>query len=260
MPNGLSKTHHSTTIPLKLIGTLLLSTLLISACSEQRAPVPVRNISTDINATEGDRPAEYRVRSGDTLYAIAFRFGMDFEKLASLNGISAPYLIHTGQTLRLKGAVQQSTAPLTSKPKTTTKTAKKPVVVKKSPYDDKKKVTGWLYPVKKNILRNFSSGKDGLKGIMFGGKVGDPVKASASGRVVYAGSGLVGYGNLIIIKHSKDLLSAYAHNEKILVKEQQVIQAGDKIATMGKDDTGRTQLHFEIRYQGRPVNPLKYLP
>ena len=114
--------------------------------------------------------------------------------------------------------------------------------------------------MKNEILRNFSSGKDGLKGITFGGKVGDPVRASASGRVVYAGSGLVGYGNLIIIKHSKDLLSAYAHNEKILVKEQQVIRAGDKIATMGKDDTGRTQLHFEIRYQGRPVNPLKYLP
>ncbi|OLQ78568.1 hypothetical protein BIT28_28135 [Photobacterium proteolyticum] len=122
------------------------------------------------------------------------------------------------------------------------------------------KVASWSWPTKGRVIAKFSSAENGNKGIDIAGKRGQAVKASAGGTVVYAGNALRGYGNLVIIKHSDDYLSAYAHNEKVLVKEQQKVKAGQKIASMGSSGSNSVRLHFEIRYKGKSVNPLRYLP
>jgi len=122
------------------------------------------------------------------------------------------------------------------------------------------KVNKWVWPVKGKIISSFSHGTQGNKGINIAGKKGKLIKAAADGLIVYAGNGLRGYGNLIIIKHNDDYLSAYAHNDKLLVKEQQTVKASQVIAQMGNTDTNRTMLHFEIRFRGKSVNPQRYLP
>ena len=116
----------------------------------------------------------------------------------------------------------------------------------------------WQWPASGPVIGNFEEGK--RKGLVIGGKAGDPIFAAADGRVVYAGSGLRGYGNLIIIKHNADYLTAYAHNQTLLVKEDQTVRKGQKIAEMGSTDADRVQLHFEIRKQGKPVDPARQLP
>jgi lipoprotein NlpD len=121
-------------------------------------------------------------------------------------------------------------------------------------------VSSWLWPVNGKIIDNFSLSDGGNKGIDVAGTRGQPILATADGRVVYAGNALRGYGNLIIIKHNDDYLSAYAHNDTMLVREQQQVTAGQKIATMGSTGTSSARLHFEIRYKGKSVNPLRYLP
>lgn len=118
----------------------------------------------------------------------------------------------------------------------------------------------WLWPTFGKLLQGFSNSPTGNKGLNLAGKLSDPVRAAAPGRVVYAGSGLRGFGQLVILKHSEDFLSAYAHNNKLLVKEDDVVKSGQVIAEVGKSGTDIEQLHFEIRYQGKPVDPLKYLP
>ncbi|ABZ75798.1 peptidase M23B [Shewanella halifaxensis HAW-EB4] len=123
-----------------------------------------------------------------------------------------------------------------------------------------KKVSRWSWPVKGQVIGTFSAKEQGNKGIKIAGNRGDAIKAAASGRVVYAGSALRGYGNLVIIKHSDDYLSAYAHADKILVKEKQAVNVGQTVATMGSTGTNRVMLHFEIRYHGKSVNPVKFLP
>ncbi len=267
---------------------LLLISLLLIGCAANKGPAPIRNLSTLPEDKQAIKQGYYQVKKGDTLYAIAFKLGVDFKRLASLNGIKAPYQIHPGQRLQLSSVAKQQTSqkpdsvakvakssatvtakaksPAQSKPSEPVKPAQKPrpkpnlAQDSSSIYDSNRRVSEWQWPVKKLIKKNFSSKKDGLKGIALGGDVGQPIKSVAAGRVVYTGNGLVGYGNLIIIKHNEHLLSAYAHTASIKVKEQQLVKAGQVIATMGKNDIGQVQLHFEIRYQGRPVNPLKYLP
>ena len=118
----------------------------------------------------------------------------------------------------------------------------------------------WRWPTDGKIIDNFSSAEGGNKGVDIAGSRGQSVVATADGRVVYAGNALRGYGNLIIIKHNDDYLSAYAHNDTMLVREQQEVKAGQKIATMGSTGTSSVRLHFEIRYKGKSVNPLRYLP
>jgi lipoprotein NlpD len=118
----------------------------------------------------------------------------------------------------------------------------------------------WVWPTRGRLLRSFQSSGRGKKGIDIGGHDGQPVKAAANGKVVYAGSGLVGYGRLIIIKHNENLLSAYGHNSKLLVSEGEQVRAGQQIAEMGSSGTNRTELYFEVRKDGKPVDPLRYLP
>ncbi len=188
-----------------------------------------------------------QVEKGDTLYSLATENDMPAWKLASINGLKKPYIIYPGQNLRLK-------ASSSSKPRTTPKPKKTWTVA------DSRRVVSWQWPVKGKVLSKFNKRKNNAKGINIAGKEGYAVKAAAPGKVVYSGNGLISYGNLVIIKHSRSYLSAYAHNRKLLVKEGQMVKVGQKIAELGKTGTEKPQLHFEIRKNGKPVNPLLYLP
>ncbi|WP_188093393.1 murein hydrolase activator NlpD [Photorhabdus heterorhabditis] len=227
----------------------------------------------------------YTVRHGDTLFYIAWITGNDFRDLASKNNISEPYSLTVGQTLRtgnsgilttynhnqiqttLVDSQSTNAYPANSGkqksvkmlPQATTSTINNTYV--KSPTTTVSSVVShWMWPAEGKVIENFSDTQGGNKGIDIAGSRGQSVFATSGGRVVYAGNALRGYGNLIIIKHNDDYLSAYAHNDTMLVREQQDIKAGQKIATMGSTGTSSVRLHFEIRYKGKSVNPLRYLP
>ncbi|WP_245612861.1 peptidoglycan DD-metalloendopeptidase family protein [Rheinheimera texasensis] len=231
----------------------------------------------------------YQVKSGDTLFSIAFRNGMDYRSLARLNHIAEPYTIYVGQILVVSNNSTESgsgrnlvTTSLKSNKNysnsnssdTASKSAKVVAPQNQKRYGQNERVEEpektanstingnvrqWHWPVKGPILAKFSSQEHGNKGLDIGGAYGTPVKAAAAGQVVYAGNALRGYGNLIIIKHNDDFLSAYAHNHRLLVKERESVAAGQTIAEMGNSDADRVQLHFEIRYRGKSVDPLRYL-
>ena len=208
----------------------------------------------------------YRVQRSDTLYSIAFRFGLDVNQLAAANHISPPYRIHPGQMINLLPGASDSTVVSTSASSApvVVNAAPLPAKVVSTPVVTQPIATGpmgvWAWPATGNIIQNFSDTYGGNKGIDIGGKLGDPVRATAAGRVVYCGTGLRGYGLLLIIKHNTQYLSAYAHNSQALVKEGQVVKQGQAIAKMGSSDATHVMLHFEIRQSGRPVDPLKLLP
>jgi lipoprotein NlpD len=199
------------------------------------------------------------VSPGETLYAIAWRYNMDPERLARANGIRSPYRLNAGQQLTLI---------LTTVPKARTPVvASQPSVVKKkkksSPQVSKRfdGFTAWQWPAKGNVSRRFSSKSNALhKGLDIRGKRGQSVYAANTGVVVYAGTGLPAYGKLLIVKHNETYLSAYAHNSQLLVKEGDKVKVGQQIAEMGKSGTTYEHLHFEIRKKGVPVNPLTVLP
>lgn len=234
---------------------LLTVTLILSACGTGYAPVSDQSLGLQ-------RPiigaGEYRVRSGDTLIGIAFRLGIDHRRLAAINGIKDKDLIYAGQILKTQGTPVTNTSPTPSKAvanrlptkNTASKKTIAPVVTNFS----------WGWPHSGKILAKYSSKEGGNKGLDISGKLGDAVKAAAPGQVVYAGSGLLGYGNLVIISHNQEFLSAYAHNSRILVKENQQVKAGQVIAELGSSGATVPMLHFEIRKDGKPVDPLRYLP
>lgn len=239
----------------------ILSVLLfLSACSSNKAPVQDR-------MSPGSNKLQHHIVSrGETLYSIAWRYGIDYKELARRNGINRYYTIYPGQKILLSGkVVSRQASARTAKPavkkvsstrsKTTTttkKTAQTPSVKDGRPT--------WIWPAQGRVLAGFSSSKSLNKGVDIEGRLGESVVAAASGMVVYAGSGIRGYGNLVIVKHNEAYLSAYAHNSKLLVKEQGFVKAGQKIAEIGNSGTDRSKLHFEIRHQGKPVDPLHYLP
>ncbi|HET7064814.1 MAG TPA: peptidoglycan DD-metalloendopeptidase family protein [Rudaea sp.] len=322
--------------------------LLLASCASS-PPAPVVNLSTTVesSATEAttrkaaSAGATYRVVRGDTLYAIAFRNGVDFRELAAWNGIEPPYRIYAGQDLRLGPATGEQTnshvamvapaapprAPVAAASATpsgpATQTAKpaatgggmfedvpatppaqareestsapapmarsesadvlaapaaaavppskatvaeapvRPAPPQKVP--DEGAVNGagglaWRWPGKGPLIGSFVAGDQTRQGIDIGGTAGDPVLAAADGEVVYSGNGLLGYGELIIVKHNASFLSAYGHNRKRLVQEGDKIKAGQQIAEMGSSASARDELHFEIRKNGKPVNPIDYLP
>jgi lipoprotein NlpD len=206
----------------------------------------------------------HTVLKGETLYSIAFRHGFDYKKIARWNSIRSPYTIYAGQRLKLNPLQVTSKAYQTKKKissankasankKTTAKKTVNKSEIKPIKHD-------WSWPTKGEVIRMYSARSGGNKGIDIGGKIGQPVLAATSGKVVYSGNGLASYGNLIIIKHSEQFLSAYAHNNKLFVKEGGEVKKGEKIAELGKTGTSEAKLHFEIRYKGKPVNPIKYLP
>ena len=209
-------------------------------------------------------PTVHVVRRGDTLYAIAWRYGMDYRTLARRNRIGPPYVIHPGQRLALHGTPKPRAGaapdrrPASRDPAPAPKAAApSPRPKPAAPARPAASVRGWSWPAKGPLLGRF--GKGGGAGIDIGGRRGQPVVAARDGRVVYNGSGLVGYGHLVILKHSRRLLTAYAHNDRTLVKEGQAVRAGQKIAEMGSTGADRVKLHFEVRQDGKPVNPLRYL-
>lgn len=230
--------------------------------------------------TRGFGPG-YTVRRGDTLYSIAWRYDIDTQELARWNGIAPPYTIYPGQRLRMSAplaaaqdnASQGAARPSTPAPRTPPMhqaPAGKPATGAATPAprttlpvpDESRPASAlrWQWPADGAVIRTFSADAAGKKGIAIAGSPGQPIRASADGTVVYSGSGLIGYGQLIIVNHNKNFLSAYAHNQRILVKEGDRVAAGQQIAELGSTGTDRPMLHFEIRLNGKPVDPLGYLP
>lgn len=307
--------------------------LLVSGCTTYSVRAPIGDRTQSPVRT----PDTHQVRRGDTLYSIAFLYGVSVEELADWNQLRAPFTIYRGQELRLRpaamkppAAVRQAALPPASQPKPRSGTparpqsrsAAAPVLRPAAPARGPAPVVGsvpkiaapslpksapaasatapgagqaprptapvaaapkalprevqqavavparaesnqqvfWSWPAEGRLLRRYDPDRAAKKGIDIGGSGGDAVRAAAAGKVVYAGSGLSGYGRLIIIKHNNDFLSAYAHNRKLIATEGQWVNKGEVIAQMGSSGTDRTQLHFEIRKHGRPVDPLRYLP
>lgn len=235
---------------------LSILVLLISACS-----------------SAGHRyqyASKYHVRSGETLYSIAWKHGLDYKDVARWNGIPAPYRIYKGQELwlvpRTPPSSSSQSSSQVSKSRPSSKTAqKKPAhsATKPKTSDDPRYISGdikWVWPLQGKIIRQYDSSSPGKKGIDIAGKRGQPVLAAAGGKVVYSGTGLKGYGKLLIIKHNNNYFSAYAHNNNILVREGNWVKQGQKVAQVGSTDADRAMLHFEIRRNGKPVNPVRYLP
>ncbi len=260
--------------PLLLVITVVAG--FLDGCS---SPGPAPVVSREYRRTVAKprvsyyQGSYYRVRRGDTLYSIAWHFGVDYRRMAAWNGIRRPYTIYPGQRLRIKPpagvrvtATQRSGT--SSVRKSTTKVPSKKSAPKKTvtaSQNGKSNVTTsvklrWQWPTKGKVIQSFSGTDPNRKGIKLAGKAGEAVYASEAGKVVYSGSGLIGYGKLIIVKHNNDYLSAYGHNQKLLVKEGDQIRRGTRIAEMGYNGSGQALLHFEIRRNGNPVNPVALLP
>lgn len=220
------------------------------------------------------------VEKGETLYSIAWRYGRDYRELGNANGMAPPYTIHPGQVIRLDlrgrvpaNAPQVASRPpasgsnSASRPRPAPKPEPAPTVTRKpdrsvdlSKQSQTVSDINWRWPHVGTVIAKFSTSGKVNKGIDIAGNSGDPVRAAADGNVVYAGNGLLGYGNLIIINHNEHYLSAYAHNRRILVAEGDNVRQGQAIAELGSTGTDGNKLHFEIRRNGNPVDPLPYLP
>jgi len=237
---------------------LLLAQLLVTGCASTRSSAPVRESSHAIKSFSAAPAGHYRIQSGDTLFKIAFEYGLDARDLAAWNELPDTAHIRSGGLLRLnppKAAV--TTAAMPNKPAVISRVIKKDAALPAELPEDVVP-DSWVWPSKGVLITHFGNGLS--KGIDIGGVRGSSVQAAAPGRVVYVGSGLRGYGKLIIMRHGKTLLSAYAHNARILVAEGQNVAGGQPIAEMGDTDADRVKLHFEIREHGKPVDPLSYLP
>jgi lipoprotein NlpD len=269
----------------QLAKTSLMVLLLgyLCGCASRSTPAPVSELYQGKTFRDFQEKSfsgkDYNVQQGDTLFSIAWYSGNDYRDLAKINNIASPYNIYPGQRLSLKFPPKSTLKSnnkhtgLTSKPKANQAVDRS----KKQAYGESEKnvntgsigpsvgkfpkqIANWLWPSNSKVVRGFSVKDEGNKGLDFEGSVGSPIWAAADGKVVYTGSALRGFGKLIIVKHSDSYLSAYAHNDNILVKEQQWIKAGQKIATMGSSGTDSVKLHFEVRYKGKSVDPLRYLP
>ncbi len=262
------------------ISGLVLSCFLLTACSYDvlhYSDSSTRKYASN-NAGVSSIPSSgyHRVQKGETLFSIAFRYGVDYKTLAKNNNIRAPYVIYPQQKIRLSGVKKSTITASSPSPKTTpssrastsTKTTKSPsnITLKKpvkptvSDTKDDKPVSDWSWPVDGSVTRGFSNTGVSSKGIDIKAELGALVKAAANGTVVYAGNGLIGYGNLVIVQHNGNYLSAYAYNESILVKEKQEVKAGDSLAIIGGKGEDRPLLHFEVRRDGQPIDPLIVLP
>lgn len=273
--------------------------VVLAGCASSRGPAPVEDrapvngagaaspAASGLPTTDASgkplpgienlgKPGYYAVRPGDTVRRIALDTGHSWRDIVRWNNLDNPDRIEVGQVLRVVPPV--AGAPLVpppavagsgagAVPPATTTPVPPPVVAGATPpakpagnppaaggEDD----LGWIWPAQGALIAGFDDAKN--KGLDIAGRAGDPVLAAADGKVVYAGAGLRGYGNLIILKHNNTFLTAYAHNQALLVKEDQSVQKGQKIAEMGSSDADRVKLHFEIRRQGKPVDPSRYLP
>jgi lipoprotein NlpD len=268
----------------------------LGACSSnvRRAPVEDRNARAAMpaagaasapdtaasaplpGAENAGKPGYYTVRPGDTMIRIGLETGQNWRDVQRWNNLENPNLLEVGQVLRVQPPAAVDPAATGPRPVTIAKVEPRPLDAKPpvaasapqtpapaaaaapaaTPRDDDE--PQWTWPAGGAVLAGYDEARS--KGVAIGGKLGDPVLAAADGRVVYAGSGLRGYGNLVIVKHNATYLTAYAHNQALLVKEDQSVRRGQKIAEMGSTDAERVQLHFEIRKLGKPVDPTRLLP
>lgn len=258
---------------------VIVSSMLGSACQMQGAKTPAPVVSLPIKAEH--IPEYHVVKHGESLYTVAWIYDLDVAKLERLNHLTSPDYIREGQkvylkrqapntkpTLQAKNAYPKQSYP-TQQPtlqvmpaeptRNAASTAKAPENINKR-QENQSGQSNWLKPAEGKITKPFSTQKhDYHKGIDITGRLNDPIYAAKSGKVVYSGEGLRGYGKLIIIKHDETFLSAYAHNHTLLVKEGDQIQQGAQIAKMGNTDSPSVKLHFQIRKNGQPVDPLPYL-
>ncbi|VVP05699.1 peptidoglycan DD-metalloendopeptidase family protein [Pseudomonas fluorescens] len=273
----------STTSFQRLVTGLVLSTLLVGCSSTKSSSTG----GVDQSKAAPQRPAvttgQYVVRPKDTLFSIAFRYGWDYKALAARNNIPAPYTIRPGQIIRFDGRTGSTPTAVSNASGSTPSSSLKTTVIRRQPNGATTSSeavtpsvaskpapaplppagpapTGWGWPSNGILIGKFSSNGSLNKGIDIAGDLGQPVLAASDGTVVYAGSGLRGYGELVIIKHSETYVSAYGHNRRLLVREGQQVKVGQTIAEMGSTGTDRVKLHFEIRRQGKPVDPLQFLP
>jgi len=271
---------------------LSAAVLVTAGCTTRRvsgpAPVDDRGFSRGTEtapaaalpgAENAGKPGFYTVRPGDTLYRIALDQGQSWRDIAAWNNLTNPNLIEVGQVLRVAPPTVAAPAVIAAAPVANPAVVARPLSESSAPApapaaapapapapapaaapaptagaDD----INFVWPASGPVIANFDEATN--KGVGIGGKPGDPVLAAADGRVVYAGAGLRGYGNLIILKHNNTFLTAYAHNQALLVREDQAVRQGQKIAEMGSSDSDRVKLHFEVRRLGKPVDPLTHLP
>jgi len=277
---------------------LMAVMLLTAGCATRRASAPapvedritgqVSGVSAMPGAENAGKAGFYTVKPGDTLFRIALDSGQSWRDIQAWNNLTNPNVLEVGQVLRVQppgaappavaavsppagtpgtaavtpvapsGAVPRplsSTDPVPLAPAATAPAAPPMATSPESAGADE---LNFVWPAQGSVIAGFDEAKN--KGVSIAGRVGDPVVAAADGRVVYAGAGLRGYGNLIILKHNNTYLTAYAHNQALMVREDQAVRQGQKIAEMGSSDTDRVKLHFEVRRQGKPVDPLNHLP
>lgn len=252
---------------MRVWAAVALIVLILSGCAgyEGYAPVSGGERAREPAREPAGKPGHYTVKSGDTLYSIAWQYGQDYKEVAQWNRIAPPYRIYAGQRLRLTSPANTSAMAKPSTPPPATKSGRAATNKKEAPPEiaPDAQETGalqpinWRWPARGKLVENFGAGN---KGINIAGEEGQIIQAAAPGRVVYSGSGLVGLGQLLIIKHDNSFLSAYAHNKTLLVKEGDQVSAGQRIAEMGRTGAERVMLHFQIRKDGKPVDPLQYLP
>ncbi|MCD0187604.1 peptidoglycan DD-metalloendopeptidase family protein [Acinetobacter sp. PW68] len=261
-PTGLLKTL--------VLSSAIVATIVLSGCASK----PQVNNS----ARFATAPNFYTVRSGDTLSGIAARYGLSYLSIAEMNDIAPPYRIYVGQSIRLKSGnaprttttrpvtqaapiqrqtVTLPTTPVTPAPVTSTTTTTSSSTTPSTPVSSS--TLRWVKPSQGAIIEHFNLATN-VKGIRYGGNVGDPIYAAADGQVVYAADGLKEYGNLVLIKHVDGYITAYAHNSKMNVSSGQNVTAGQKIAEMGSSGATRTMLEFQVRLDGKPINPTQVLP
>jgi lipoprotein NlpD len=278
------------------VGRVALAVLVLglTACASN-SPAPVVERAPAV-PTQAAGPLTYTVKAGDTLYSIAREHGLDHRELIAMNAIENPDQISVGRVLKIgprpgsSGSDVAVTAPVSSggvvvvrpignasggvaspRSEGNAETLKREPKAGKEAYSEQALAAArsgeqtrsgdevpWIWPANGKLIGAFS--ESGTKGVDISGKAGDPVIAAGDGKVVYSGTGLRGYGKLVIIKHNATYLSAYAHNREILVKEGQSVTRGQKIAEMGNTDADQVKLHFEVRRLGKPVDPLKHLP
>jgi lipoprotein NlpD len=235
-------------------------------------PAPAAPVSTAIVDPNSGKPGYYTVKQGDTLIKIGLESGQSYREIARWNALENPNRIEIGQALRVvppeeavvakpvaPAKVSSTALPPANVASAPAKAASAPASTTTPAVSASEDDIAFAWPAKGEILDGFDESKN-RKGLDIGGSNGDAVLAAADGKVVYADAGLRGYGKLIIIKHNSQFLTAYAHNQTLLVKEDQAVKKGQKIAEMGNTDSDRTKLHFEVRKQGKPVDPSKYLP
>lgn len=272
--------HNSSQIryPIGFGQTVLIAlvALGLTACSTppRTKPATITDRSTPVASAPTQEPVPpgfYRVKRGDTLIRIALDNGQSYRDIAAWNNITDPNLIEVDQVLRVKpppSTARVVTKPIepikpadskasTDKKVATKKVEEKEVAAAEPKADAVDPPIKLSWPAKGKVVEEFNEAKN--KGIDIAGKMGEPIQAAADGKVVYAGNSLRGYGNLVIIKHDNTYLTAYAHNRTLVVKEGESVRKGQRIAEMGDSDANMVKLHFEVRMNGKPVNPMQYL-